>query len=113
MLTIIVGLFGINVDGIPGAQNTPYAFGLFTALMVLLGAVLIAVGLIYLGLKNPSQKNKWKLESWSYKMWSRYFNTKQRLMPNSGETTSLLQLEICLMRIIFSSSKQTQMQFLY
>ncbi|CAN8313633.1 unnamed protein product [Cochlearia groenlandica] len=53
VLTIIVGLFGINVDGIPGAQNTPYAFGLFTLLMVLIGAVLIAVGLVYLGLKKP------------------------------------------------------------
>jgi hypothetical protein len=53
VLTIIVGLFGINVDGIPGAQNTPYAFGLFTFLMVLLGAILIVVGLVYLGLKKP------------------------------------------------------------
>ncbi|XP_033132863.1 uncharacterized protein LOC103835254 isoform X2 [Brassica rapa] len=53
VLTIIVGLFGINVDGIPGAQNTPYAFGLFTLLMVIIGAVLIAVGLVYLGLKKP------------------------------------------------------------
>ncbi|CAE5958845.1 unnamed protein product [Arabidopsis arenosa] len=53
VLTIIVGLFGINVDGIPGAQNTPYAFGLFTVLMVLLGAILIVVGLVYLGLKKP------------------------------------------------------------
>ncbi|CAN7133529.1 unnamed protein product [Brassica rapa subsp. narinosa] len=53
VLTIIVGLFGINVDGIPGAQNTPYAFGLFTLLMIIIGAVLIAVGLVYLGLKKP------------------------------------------------------------
>lgn len=41
------------MDGIPGAQNTPYAFGLFTFLMVLLGAILIVVGLVYLGLKKP------------------------------------------------------------
>ncbi|KAK7303498.1 hypothetical protein RJT34_14405 [Clitoria ternatea] len=53
VLTIITGLFGINVDGIPGAENTPYAFGVFTAIIVFLGVVLIIVGLIYLGLKNP------------------------------------------------------------
>lgn len=53
VLSIITGLFGINVDGIPGAENTPYAFGLFTAVLVFLGIVLIVVGLIYLGLKRP------------------------------------------------------------
>ncbi|KAK2448224.1 Magnesium transporter CorA family protein [Trifolium repens] len=53
VLTIITGLFGINVDGIPGAQNTPYAFGVFTAILIFLGAVLIVVCLVYLGLKNP------------------------------------------------------------
>ncbi|KAJ0082045.1 hypothetical protein Patl1_10118 [Pistacia atlantica] len=53
VLTIITGLFGINVDGIPGAANTPYAFGLFTAILFVIGFVLIAVGLVYLGLKQP------------------------------------------------------------
>lgn len=53
VLTVITGLFGINVDGIPGAENTPYAFGVFTAILFFLGLVLIVVGLIYLGLKNP------------------------------------------------------------
>ncbi|OMO93893.1 Mg2+ transporter protein, CorA-like/Zinc transport protein ZntB [Corchorus capsularis] len=53
VLTIITGLFGINVDGIPGAANTPYAFGLFTAILVVIGIVLIIIGLIYLGLKHP------------------------------------------------------------
>ncbi|KAJ1420948.1 Mg2+ transporter protein, CorA-like/Zinc transport protein ZntB [Sesbania bispinosa] len=53
VLTIITGLFGINVDGIPGAENTPYAFGVFTAILMFLGGVLIAVGLVYLGLKKP------------------------------------------------------------
>ncbi|KAH1208854.1 hypothetical protein GmHk_15G043540 [Glycine max] len=53
VLTIITGLFGINVDGIPGAEQTPYAFGVFTAILVVLGVVLIAVGMVYLGLKNP------------------------------------------------------------
>ncbi|KAK9267556.1 hypothetical protein L1049_009984 [Liquidambar formosana] len=43
VLSIITGLFGINVDGIPGSESTPYAFGL----------VLIVVGLLYLGLKKP------------------------------------------------------------
>ncbi|XP_004486424.1 uncharacterized protein [Cicer arietinum] len=53
VLTIITGLFGINVDGIPGAENTPYAFGVFTAILIFLGAVLIVVCLVYLGLKKP------------------------------------------------------------
>uniref|UniRef100_A0A0E0FQL4 Magnesium transporter CorA-like family protein n=1 Tax=Oryza nivara TaxID=4536 RepID=A0A0E0FQL4_ORYNI len=41
VLSIITGLFGINVDGIPGAQNTPYAFGLFAGLLFFVGFVLI------------------------------------------------------------------------
>lgn len=53
VLSIITGLFGINVDGMPGAQNAPYAFGVFAAILVFLGVVLIAVGLLYLGLKKP------------------------------------------------------------
>lgn len=53
VLSIIAGLFGANLDGIPGAENAPYAFGLFSGLLVLLGIILIAVGLLYLGLKHP------------------------------------------------------------
>ncbi|XP_062094425.1 uncharacterized protein LOC133800475 isoform X2 [Humulus lupulus] len=53
VLSIITGLFGINVDGIPGAQSTPYAFGLFAALLFGVGIILIIMGLIYLGLKQP------------------------------------------------------------
>ncbi|KAM1765764.1 hypothetical protein ACFX14_004844 [Malus domestica] len=53
VLSIITGLFGINVDGMPGAQNAPYAFGVFSAVLAFIGAVLIGVGLLYLGLKQP------------------------------------------------------------
>ncbi|KAK1404836.1 Zinc transport protein ZntB [Heracleum sosnowskyi] len=53
VLSIVTGLFGINVDGIPGSERTPYAFALFSGLLVLLGIVLIAMGLLYLGLKRP------------------------------------------------------------
>lgn len=53
ILSIITGLFGINVDGIPGSVNTPYAFGLFAGMLLLIGVILIAVGLIYFGLKKP------------------------------------------------------------
>ncbi|KAD4982834.1 hypothetical protein R6Q59_002466 [Mikania micrantha] len=53
ILSIITGLFGINVDGIPGATNTPYAFGLFAGILLLVGIILIAVGLLYFGLKKP------------------------------------------------------------
>ncbi|XP_062026661.1 uncharacterized protein LOC133742948 [Rosa rugosa] len=53
VLSIITGLFGINVDGIPGASGTPFAFGLFSAALVFLGVVLIGIGFVYLGLKKP------------------------------------------------------------
>ncbi|KAG9447549.1 hypothetical protein H6P81_013677 [Aristolochia fimbriata] len=53
VLSIITGLFGINVDGIPGAEQTPYAFGLFSAVLFVIGVILIGVGMIYLGLKKP------------------------------------------------------------
>lgn len=41
------------MDGIPGAEGSPLAFLMFSAILVLLGIVLIAVGLIYLGLRKP------------------------------------------------------------
>ncbi|KAL8130344.1 hypothetical protein V2J09_019499 [Rumex salicifolius] len=53
ILSIITGLFGINVDGIPGSDNTPYAFGLFAGVLFLVGIILIGLGLLYLGLKQP------------------------------------------------------------
>lgn len=61
VLSIITGLFGINVDGIPGAQNTPYAFGLFAGLLFFVGIVLIGVGMLYLGLQNPVNSEKVKV----------------------------------------------------
>ncbi|KAD4584021.1 hypothetical protein E3N88_21622 [Mikania micrantha] len=54
VLSIITGLFGINVDGIPGSENSPFAFLLFSCVLVLLGFILIFIGLLYLGLKNPA-----------------------------------------------------------
>ncbi|OQU87125.1 hypothetical protein SORBI_3003G210000, partial [Sorghum bicolor] len=53
ILSIITGLFGINVDGIPGAKNTQYAFALFSGLLFLVGLLLIIAGNIYFGLQNP------------------------------------------------------------
>ncbi|WP_407276817.1 zinc transporter ZntB [Halothiobacillus sp. DCM-1] len=40
-LTFVTGLFGVNLDGIPGNQNHPYAFELFTGVLFLLGILLI------------------------------------------------------------------------
>ncbi|KAL8253401.1 hypothetical protein R6Q59_037094 [Mikania micrantha] len=54
VLSIITGLFGINVDGIPGSENSPFAFLLFSCVLALLGFILIFIGLLYLGLKNPA-----------------------------------------------------------
>ncbi|KAM7530532.1 hypothetical protein LguiB_033942 [Lonicera macranthoides] len=53
ILSIITGLFGINVDGIPGQDNAPYAFALFSAILFGIGIVLIIIGLVYFGLKKP------------------------------------------------------------
>ncbi|MED6217923.1 hypothetical protein PIB30_022062 [Stylosanthes scabra] len=53
VLSVITGLFGINVDGIPGAEGAPYAFGLFSLVLVVLGAILVGIGLVYLGLRKP------------------------------------------------------------
>ncbi|GKB15629.1 retrotransposon protein, partial [Tanacetum coccineum] len=58
VLSIITGLFGINVDGIPGSENSPYAFLVFTCILVLLGIILIFMGLLYLGLKNPAMEEE-------------------------------------------------------
>ncbi|KAL3677820.1 hypothetical protein R1sor_020776 [Riccia sorocarpa] len=52
LLSIIAGLFGINVGGIPGSTNQ-HAFLIFSIVFFLFGAILIAVGMIYLGFKKP------------------------------------------------------------
>ncbi|BBN00776.1 hypothetical protein MPTK1_2g02020 [Marchantia polymorpha subsp. ruderalis] len=51
LLSIIAGLFGINVGGIPGSTNDR-AFLFFSLVFFIFGAVLIAVGMIYLGFKK-------------------------------------------------------------
>ncbi|CAH8265761.1 unnamed protein product [Arabidopsis lyrata] len=53
LLTIVTGLFGINVDGIPGAKDFPHAFVLFSAVLFFSGLVLVVAALLYLGLKEP------------------------------------------------------------
>ncbi|KAF5806009.1 putative Mg2+ transporter protein, CorA-like/Zinc transport protein ZntB [Helianthus annuus] len=58
VLSIITGLFGINVDGIPGSENSPFAFLLFSCILALLGIILIFIGLLYLGLKNPAMEEE-------------------------------------------------------
>lgn len=42
-LTFITGLFGVNLDGIPGNQNHPFAFWIFSS-----GLFVLGIGLIYL-----------------------------------------------------------------
>ena len=42
-LTFITGLFGVNLDGIPGNQNHPFAFWIFSG-----GLFALGIGLIYL-----------------------------------------------------------------
>ncbi len=40
-LTFITGLFGVNLDGIPGNQDHPWAFTIFTGVLFALGILLI------------------------------------------------------------------------
>jgi hypothetical protein len=42
-----------NLDGIPGGEDNPYAFAIFSILLSLLGAIVIVAGIKRLGLKNP------------------------------------------------------------
>ncbi|KAL6225481.1 hypothetical protein ACLB2K_004331 [Fragaria x ananassa] len=58
LLSIITGLFGINVDEVPGAKNAPYAFGIFSAILLILGCVLSGLGNYYLRLKKPISKEQ-------------------------------------------------------
>lgn len=53
LLSIIVGLFGINVDGIPGSQGSPYAFAIFSVILFLVGASSVGLGMMRLGFKKP------------------------------------------------------------
>ena len=53
VLSIITGLFGINLQGIPGSANSPHAFRDFSVCFLVLGLVLVGLGFVYLGLKKP------------------------------------------------------------
>ncbi|KAJ4981339.1 hypothetical protein NE237_032176 [Protea cynaroides] len=98
VLSIITGLFGINVDGIPGSDNTPYAFGLFAALLLVLGVVLIGVGLLSLGLKEPVNEERVEVRKLELKELVKMFQheaethaqvrqdySRRNLTPTSGE----------------------------
>ncbi|CAM6066095.1 unnamed protein product [Sphagnum tenellum] len=58
LVSIIVGLFGINVDGIPGNTNAPYAFMEFSVWLLVLGAVVSGVGILFLGMKSPPSEEE-------------------------------------------------------
>ncbi|XP_004289292.1 PREDICTED: uncharacterized protein LOC101294894 [Fragaria vesca subsp. vesca] len=58
VLSIITGLLGINVDGVPGAKNAPYAFGIFSAILLIIGCVISGLGNYYLRLKKPISKEQ-------------------------------------------------------
>lgn len=53
VLSIITGLFGINVDGIPGSSSAPYTFLIFALCLLCLGCILVGFGFLYLGLHKP------------------------------------------------------------
>lgn len=53
LLSVIVGLFGINLDGIPGNSHSPYAFAVFSVILFALGAITCLIGIRRLGLKPP------------------------------------------------------------
>ncbi|KAG0610700.1 hypothetical protein M758_7G084800 [Ceratodon purpureus] len=53
LLSVLVGLFGINLDGIPGGSNSPHAFAIFSFILFALGAITCLLGIRRLGLKPP------------------------------------------------------------
>ncbi|XP_020574773.1 uncharacterized protein LOC110020852 [Phalaenopsis equestris] len=65
LVSIIVGFFGINLDGIPGTKNSPDAFALFCVFILFIGILLIYFSMLFFGLKKPDieeQVNARKLE---------------------------------------------------
>ncbi len=58
LVSIIVGLFGINLDGIPGNTNAPYAFMEFSVWLLVLGAVVTGVAILFLGMKSPPSEEE-------------------------------------------------------
>lgn len=53
ILSIITGLFGINVNGIPEKnEDSPYAFAVFSGVLFFIGVSLIAIGFLSVGLKK-------------------------------------------------------------
>lgn len=58
VLSTITGLFGVNLDGMPGSIGTPYAFALFTGILLFIGLILIGFGLLFLGLQKPLNASK-------------------------------------------------------
>jgi hypothetical protein len=53
LLSVIVGLFGVNLDGIPGGSDAPTAFAVFTFILFALGVITCLYGIRRLGLKPP------------------------------------------------------------
>lgn len=53
LLSVIVGLFGVNLDGIPGGSDNPSAFAVFTFILFALGIITCLYGIRRLGLKPP------------------------------------------------------------
>lgn len=55
LLSILTGLFGVNLDGIPGNSDGkhPYAFAGYSVTLLVLACALVTLGMLYLGLKKP------------------------------------------------------------
>ncbi|CAM6100193.1 unnamed protein product [Calypogeia fissa] len=56
-LTIIVGLFGTNLRGIPGQKNTPHAFWIFTVTFFAFGVLVMGLAMKFLRFrKSPTEE---------------------------------------------------------
>lgn len=56
-LSIIAGLFGINVGGIPGSSS-PKAFGFFCLVFFTVGALMVGLGMLFLGFRKPPSEEQ-------------------------------------------------------
>lgn len=94
-LSIITGLFGINLDGMPGAHNTPYAFAVFTAILIILGVTLIGGGVLYFGLKQPITEEQLAVRKMELQGIVKHFQTEaeNHAKVRNSYSTHGLQLE--------------------
>ncbi|XP_020574832.1 uncharacterized protein LOC110020894 isoform X2 [Phalaenopsis equestris] len=58
VVSVIVSIFGMNLDGIPRAKNSPYAFASFCVYILFIGMLLTYFSMLHFGLKKPDTEEQ-------------------------------------------------------